>query len=133
MSRLVFDTGPLLLYFAEDRRVKDMLDSVAAGTAEGYTCDTNLAELYYKTCEKFGREVTDLRYTSLRNSTITILATDERLTRTAGGLKCTHKGKLALADAYIVAAAQRLGGTLITTDHLIDELKLVETRLLQIP
>jgi predicted nucleic acid-binding protein len=132
-SRLIFDTGPLLLYFAEDKRVKDMLDGISAGTAEGYTCDTSLAELYYKTCETFGREVADLRYASIRNSMITVLTTDGRLTRTAGGLKCAHRGKLALADAYIIAVAQSLKGTLVTTDHLIEELKLVETRLLQIP
>jgi len=110
-----------------------MLDGVSSGTAEGYTCDTCLAELYYKTCETFGREVADLRYTSLRNSSMTIVATDERLTRVAGGLKCDHRGKLTLADAYIIAVAQRLRGTLVTTDHLIYELKLVETRLIQIP
>lgn len=107
-SRLVFDTGPLLLYFAEDTRVKDLINGISAGTDEGYTCDTSLAELYYKTCEAFGREVADLRYTSLRNSSITIAATDERLTRMAGVLKCAHRGKLALADAYIIAVAQRL-------------------------
>ena len=110
-----------------------MLDGVASGTSEGYTCDTNLAEFYYKTCETFGKEVADLRYTSLRNSEITTIATDERLTRMAGVLKCVHRGKLALADTYVIAAAQKLGGTLITTDHLIDELKLVKTRLLKIP
>jgi predicted nucleic acid-binding protein len=63
---------------------------------------------------------------------MTILATDERLTRMAGGLKCAHRGKLSLADAYVIAAAQRLRGTLVTTDHLIEELKLVETKLITI-
>ena len=121
-----------MLYFAGDMRVKEILDGAASGTTECYTCDTSLAELYYKTCEALGREVADLRYTSLRNSAMAVLATDERLTRTAGGLKCAHR-KLALADAYVVAAAQRLRGTLVTTDHVIDDLKLVPTKLLQIP
>jgi predicted nucleic acid-binding protein len=39
----------LFLYFAEDMRVKEMLDEVKAERAEGYTCETNMAEFYYKT------------------------------------------------------------------------------------
>jgi len=104
-----------------------MFDEVTTGRAEGYTCETNLAEFYYKTCEKLGREVAEVRYTSIRHSEISVLATNERLTRIAGGLKCIHRGKLSLAEAYVVAAAKMLGGTLVTTDPRIAELKLVQT------
>lgn len=110
-----------------------MFDEIASRGTEGFTCEVNMAELYYKTCEKLGREVAEIRHTSLRHSEISILAIDEKLTRLAGGLKCTYKGKLSLADAYIVAAAKTLRGTLITTDPRIAELKLVQTKLLQIP
>ncbi len=96
-------------------------------------CDVSLAELYYKTCEVFGREVADLRYTSIRNSGITPVATDERLTRDAGGVKCQHRGKISLADAYVIAAAKRIKGTLVTTDHVICDLGIVETKLLAVP
>jgi predicted nucleic acid-binding protein len=51
----------------------------------------------------------------------------------AGSLKCTYRGKLSLADAYILAAAKTLGGTLITTDPRLSELKIVKTKFLQIP
>ncbi|MCQ5362922.1 MAG: type II toxin-antitoxin system VapC family toxin [Candidatus Verstraetearchaeota archaeon] len=132
-SRLIFDTGPIFLYFAEDKQVKEMFDEVIAGRAEGYTCETNIAEFYYKTCEKLGREVAEVRHTSIRHSKMSILAVDERLTRVAGGLKCIHRSKISLADAYIVAAAKMLGGTLVTTDPQLAELKLVQTRLLSIP
>jgi len=80
-----------------------------AGKAEGYTCEINIAELYYKTCEKLGREAAEVRNASIRHSKISILPLDERLTHTAGGLKCIHRGKLSLADAYILAAAKMLG------------------------
>jgi len=131
-SRLIFDTGPIFLYFAEDKQVKEMFDGVVAGRAEGYTCETNIAEFYYKTCEKLGREVAEVRHTSIRHSKMSILVADERLTHIAGGLKCIHRGKISLADAYIVAAAKMLGGTLVTTDPQLAELKLVQTRLLPI-
>jgi predicted nucleic acid-binding protein len=91
-----------------------------------------MAELYYKTCETLGREVADLRETSLRNSALKVVATDERLTRVAGGLKCKCRGRISLADAYVIAVAQRLRGTLVTTDHLIAELNIVETKMLKI-
>lgn len=92
-----------------------------------------MTELYYKTCEKFGREVADIRSLSIRHSKITILRIDEKLTRIAGTLKCAHKDKISLADAYTLAATKAVGGTLITTDHQLAELKLVQTRLLQTP
>jgi len=110
-----------------------MFDEVAAGRVEGYTCEINMAEFYYKTCEKLGREVAEVRHTSIRHSRLSILATDERLTRIAGGLKCIHRGKLSLADAYIVAVAKMLGGILVTTDPRLVELKTVQTRLIKIP
>jgi len=110
-----------------------MLDEVLAGRVEGYTCETNMAEFYYKTCERLGREVAEVRHTSIRHSKMSILATDERLTRIAGGLKCIHRGKLSLADAYIVAVAKMLGGTLVTTDPRLLEIKVAQTRLLKIP
>ena len=45
-SRLVFDAGSLLLYFADDGRATEMLDEVVSGSVEGYTCDPVMAELY---------------------------------------------------------------------------------------
>jgi predicted nucleic acid-binding protein len=100
---------------------------------EGYTCETNIAEFYNKTCERLGREAAEARHTSIRHSKIVVLAVDSRLTHVAGKLKCTERGKVSLADAYVVAAAKMLGGTLITTDQRLSELRLVQTRLLQIP
>ena len=99
---------------------------------EGCTCDLIMAELFYKTCESLGREVADIRYVSLRNSAVKVVATDERLTRMAGRLKCVCRGRISLADAYVIAVAQMLRGTLVTTDHLLEEFNLVDTRLLKI-
>jgi predicted nucleic acid-binding protein len=98
-----------------------------------YTCEVNLAEFHYKTCEKLGREVAELRQTSIRHFKISVLTIDERLTRIAGSLKCIHRGKLSLADAYIVAVTKTLEGTLITTDPRLAELRLVKTHLLHVP
>ena len=126
-----FDTGPLLLYFGEDLRVKKLLDEIRHRIAIGSTCETNLAELYYKTCEKLGRETARIRYLSTRRSGLSVVAPDESLSRLAGELKCEHRGKLSLVDAYILAVAISKRSTLVTSDSRISELNLVSTKLLE--
>jgi len=64
---------------------------------------------------------------------ILTLPIDEQLTRDAGSLKCAYESNLSLVDAYIIAIARRLKGTLVTTDSRLAELKVVQTKLLQIP
>jgi predicted nucleic acid-binding protein len=121
----------LLLYFGEDMRSKKLLDEVNQGRAVGSTCEPNLAELYYKTCEKLGRETAQIRYLSLRRSGLHVAAPDENLSRLAGELKCKHRGKLSLVDAYVLALAIVERATLITSDTRISELRMVPTRTLE--
>jgi len=130
-NRYTFDTGPLFLYFGEDVRVKKLLDAARTGKVEGSTCEPNLAELYYKTCEKLGREIARIRYLSVRRSGLTVFAPNERLSRSAGELKCKHRGKLSLVDAYVLAVAMEERATLITSDPRISEMALVPTRLIE--
>jgi len=112
-------------------RAKALIEDVRRGKSAGSTCETNLAELYYKTCEKMGRETARIRYLSIRRSKLTIFAPDETLSRSAGELKCKHRGKLSLVDAYVLALAQEQRSTLITSDPRISELALVPTRLIE--
>lgn len=132
-SRYTFDTGPLFLYFGEDLRVKKLLDDVRNGKVESSTCELNLAELYYKTCEKLGRETARIRYFSVRRSGLSVFAPSESLSRLAGELKCRHRGKLSLVDAYVLAVAMEERTTLVTSDPQISELHLVQTRLIEPP
>ena len=130
-SRNTFDTGPLLLYFGEDLRVKKFLDEIRHGKAVGSTCELNLAELYYKTCEKLGRETAQIRYLSIRRSGLSVVAPGESLSRLAGELKCKHRCKLSLLDAYILAVAIEERSRLITSDSRISEMDLVPTRFME--
>jgi predicted nucleic acid-binding protein len=128
-DRYIFDTGPLLLYFGEDARVKKLLDAAKLGKAVGSTCELNLAELYYKTCEKLGRETARIRYLSLRRYGLNIVPPNENLSRLAGELKCKHRGRLSLVDAYVVALALTDRAILVTSDSQISGL--VPTQLLK--
>lgn len=131
-SSYVFDTGPLYLYFAGDKRATELFREVSRGTATGHTTEPNLVELYYKTCEKLGRDTALLRYTSLRHGPLVVASPDETLTRVAGELKCSHGPQLSLADAYIIALANQVRGQLYTTDPRIARLKVVPTHLIEL-
>jgi hypothetical protein len=131
-NKLVFDTGPLFLYFAGDEQVKQMFNDIKNYKTEGYTCETNLTELYYKTCEKLGRQIAQIRYASIRNVGFSIMPIDEKISYIAANLKCVCRGKLSLVDAYIVALAKQQRGTLITTDPRISELNMTHTKLLHL-
>lgn len=128
-DRYVFDTGPLLLFFAGDERVKSIFEEVLRGTAEGYTCEINVAELYYKVCQELGRGAAEIREKSIRSSRIRVLPLDEGLSHTAGVLKCMFRD-ISLADAYTLAAAKILNGVLVTTDSRLAELKVVRAKLI---
>lgn len=137
MSKLVnapyvFDTGMLYLYFAGDKRAAVLFHEVRRGVSEGFTTESNAAELFYKTCERLGRDTALIRYNSLRDSSLVIEAPDESLTLNAGQLMCSHRSQISLTDAYIISLAKSVRGTLYTTDPRIDRLKLVPTRLLQV-
>lgn len=105
---------------------------VLKGIASGYTCEPNLAELYYKTYQKLGRDTALIRYTSLRHAPLIIAAPDAVLSRVAGELKCASGSRLSLADAYIVAQTKRVRGSLYTTDSRIADLRIVPTRLIEL-
>jgi predicted nucleic acid-binding protein len=60
-----------------------------------------------------------------------VFAPDETLSRLAGELKCKHRGKLSLVDAYILALAMEERSTLITSDPRISKMAVVPTRLIE--
>ena len=128
----MFDTGALHLYFAGDKNLKQLFHDIEKGVSDGFTSEQNAAELYYKTCENLGRDTALIRYRSLRGSSLIVIAPDDGLSLNAGQIKCAHRSKLSLVDAYIISLAKRVRGTLYTTDPRIYDLKIVPTKLLEI-
>ena len=53
-KKYVFDAGVISLYFAGREDVKTFFNKIFKGTAEGYICEVNLAEYYYKAIRKIG-------------------------------------------------------------------------------
>jgi predicted nucleic acid-binding protein len=97
-----------MLHFADDRQIRETMTKVISGTLESHTCETNITELYYKTCETLGIDVVEMRTAAIRNSNVEIHPVEEILTMKAGSLKCKYRGKISLADAYVLATSLEL-------------------------
>lgn len=132
-SKYVIDAGVLALYFAGERSVKKYFDEILRGAATGYLCEVNLAEFFYKTAEKLGLDVAEVRYEAIRNSPIIQVPAEGELTREAARVKAKHRRRTSLADAYLIAVARQVNGLVLTTDSAIKEIlkdtcKLFRTR-----
>lgn len=113
--KYVMDTGVLSLFYLGDERVKPYFGQVQSGRAEGYVSSVNLAEFYYKVCQKLGKETATVRFHQTR-TILEVVETDGELAMTAGLSKCRH-AHLSLADTFAAAVTEKLGGTLLTTDE----------------
>lgn len=120
--RLVLDTGALFLYFAGDQETTKIIDSGRRAGSDLFTCEIVMAEFYYKTCEKFGRDAAELRATSIRKSGIVIEPINEKLTSVAGIFRCKNRAKMSLADSYVISLCKVKDARLVTTDGLLKEL-----------
>ena len=125
MSRLIIDAGVLSLHFRDDPRVEGQFDEIDEGKSTGYIAGINLAEFYYKTCQKLGRQTADTWFHLIRGSPLRIVS-DEELNRQAGFEKCHRTLDLSIADCYALALAKRLSGTLLTTDGELAKSREVE-------
>jgi len=121
-KKYVIDAGALALYFAGDFKVRKYFDEILAREADAYLCEVNLAEFYYKTVEKLGEEVADIRYESVRNSPIRQVPAAGDLTREAAKIKLKYRGKISLADAYLIALALQTRAIALTTDSVVKEI-----------
>ncbi len=115
--KYVIDTGVLSLFYAGDERVKPFFGQIQAGRAQGYVSSVNLAEFYYKACQKLGKETATTRFHQTKTILETV-ETDGELAMNAGLNKCKYN-HLSLADTFAAALTERLNGTLLTTDEAI--------------
>ena len=127
--KYVVDTGVLSLFYAGDERVRPFFGRIQAGRASGYMSSVNLAEFYYKACQKLGKETATVRFHQSK-TILEAVETDGELAMAAGLNKCRY-GDLSLADAFAAALAERLGGTLLTTDEAM--LKVAGVRVKHFP
>ncbi len=126
-AKLVLDAGVLTLHFADHRDVKEYFDAIVAGRSKGLISSVNLAEFYYKICQKLGMQTADSWYFQVRRSKLEVVDNDE-LVRQAALEKCRQSHELALADCFALALAKMEHALLVTTDSELAKVKQAQVR-----
>lgn len=132
MKAYVFDAGALSLLLVGDERLSSYVNEISRGSAKAYTSAVNLAELYYKTVEKIGRETADTWYFRILNSNLIVVSVDAPLAKEVGICKCKYRRLLSLADCCAMVLALKEKAYLITTDKDFREVKEIQVKHLPI-
>ena len=130
MTSFIFDTGALSLFYANDERLRPLVDKVHGARAEGLLCSVTLAEFYYKTCQSLGRDVATL-WSKQLSERMQVLEADLELSLSAGLEKCRNN-RLSLADSYALALTKRVNGILLTTDSELAKSKESNVRFFEV-
>ncbi len=130
MTSFVFDTGALSLFYADDERLRLLVDKIHGERAQGLLSSVTLSEFYYKTCQNLGRDVATLWSSQLRER-MQVVEADFDLSISAGLEKCRNN-RLSLADSYALALTKRVGGVLLTTDSELAKSKESKVRFLEV-
>ena len=126
-ERLVLDAGILTLHFADHRGVREYFDAIIARRSEGFISSVNIAEFYYKTCQKLGKQTADTWYYQVRRTELNVVHNEELL-RQAGLEKCRQSARLSLADCFALALAKMEHALLLTTDSELSNVEGVRVR-----
>ena len=125
-ERLVFDSESVLaFYLAEEGGdvVRDCLEKVQNGEAEGYMSVITLTEIYYILC-RVNHKLAEEKERNLRLYGLKVVPVkDDDLWREAARIKCGHA--LSLADAFAAATAKVCKAKLIVgSDKEFNELNI---------
>jgi len=132
MKGYVFDAGVLSLLLSGDERLGPYVNEISKGMAKAYISAVNLAELYYKTVEKLGREVAETWYFRILNSNLIVLSADASLAKEAGICKSRYKQTLSLADCFAMALTINKRALLLTTDRDFQNVKEIQVKYLPV-
>jgi len=132
MKTYIFDAGALTLLFSGDERLTIYANEISRGTAKAYASAVNLAEFYYKTADKIGRETADTWYFRILNSNIIVVSADATFAREVGVYKSKYRRLLSLADCFALALSAKEKAHLLTTDSDFQEVKEIQVKYLPI-
>jgi predicted nucleic acid-binding protein len=130
MISFVFDTGALSLFYADDERLRPLVDKIHGERAQGLLSSVTLSEFYYKTCQNLGREVATLWSRQL-SERMQVVGADLDLSISAGLEKCRNN-RFSLADSYALALTKRVKGILLTTDSELAKSKESKVRFFEV-
>lgn len=114
LERLTFDSEAILAFYlgeADGELVKDNLEKIQNGEAEGYINVLNLTEIYY-ILSRASPKLAEEKQRNLRLYGLKVVPIEDNgLWREAAKIKCDHS--LSLADAFAAATAESLKTKLV--------------------
>ena len=116
-SRYVLDSFALLAHLGDEAgaaRVRAVLRVARLDRAEVFLSAINLGELVYITERERGLVEAQMALNAVEQLPVQILEATRERVLAAAHLKATHA--LSYADAFVVAAAQEMGATILTGD-----------------
>ena len=130
-ERYTFDSEPILAFYLGEQAgavVRDCLEQVKSGEAEGYINIVNLTEIHY-ILSRVNPELAEEKQRNLRMYGLKIVPVeDDGLWREAARVKAKHS--LSLADAFAVATAESFKSKLVVGSD--EEFKELNIQLLRI-
>lgn len=126
-KRIVWDTGPLSLFFAGHSEAAQGMEQIKDGKTIGYIPQLVLIELFYKTWQKFGKQTAQVRVLNLDFPGIVILVIQESERFKIGSLKVQYP-QLSLVDCRVAQLGLQLNGMVYTTENGITEVAKLRTK-----
>ncbi|MFZ9947698.1 MAG: PIN domain-containing protein [Vulcanococcus sp.] len=110
---LLLDTSALLT-LRDNEPGADRVERALSGSQQCYACFLTRMDVLYRVWKDEGESSGRLAYEQLKALPLQWIEASEPLLAAAGGIKARHP--LSVADAWIAAAAQQVGATLLHKD-----------------
>lgn len=129
-STYILDAFAFMAYFENEpgaERVEQILQEVRGGKAHACISIINLGEVVYNTERKHGFSKAQDTLALIQEMPVEVLPADAQTVLAAAHIKANHP--ISYADAFVVVAAQKLNGIVMTGDpefHDVTELAKVE-------
>jgi ribonuclease VapC len=118
----ILDSFAFLAYLENEpaaRRVEKVLQDAEAGNCRVCISIINLGEILYTIERKFGLTKAQDALALIQKLPVEILPAEDQTVLAAAHIKATHP--ISYADAFVVAAAQAVGGVILTGDPEFQE------------
>lgn len=113
----VLDAFAFMTYLENEpgaERIEQILQDVQDGRARAFISIINLGEVIYNTERRYGLAKAQDALALIQRMPIEILPADDQTVLAAAHIKANHP--ISYADAFVVVAAQKLNGILMTGD-----------------
>lgn len=121
-TRLLFDTHTFLAFFNREEgseTIKDLMDAIQNGNAEGYVATITLTELAYIYTRKPDADSARLRVMQIQHSKMKLIPLTAEIAVDGGMIK---RPGISVADAIIAASARSVGAAVVTNDPHFSEM-----------